>query len=833
MCNISINSGRKYAPGPLRYKPAAVKETWKDDADITIYVDAQKGSDNNPGTVTLPVKTIPTAVRLYRSQKKSLTQQGVIFLSTGIHRLSEVVDLRPGDSNLVIAGETTGDVIISGGREYNFEWEEVVNEIRRDSFTSCINTTAILPGASDDIAKFAGKKANVSDCQKACESDASCYAFTWFDEFDADFSHMCYFRVDGLWTSTIQFSATSGKKVRILKADLSKQDPTPFSSLFINDRRAVRARYPDGNPETIGLHTTPTGYAPSPEAWLPPLHKTGAKEIHISGPTRTNTDFPTFQIGIGGPVDVFDPPESYWGTTNPVGGGGATFTLPSGLRYSSLEEIVDREWAHPETGVLHTFMCQYWGNWIFALKDRNSTSREITFSRGGFQEARGCAIGREWFVENIFEELDAPNEYYYNETTQQLYLYPNGTKPPTSGVATNLHRLFNIRGTMDDPVYNVTFVNLTFTHTEPTYLQPYEVPSGGDYTVHRGGAVFAEGVYGFTVQQCVFDSLGGNGLFMSKYMRNAVVENNIFRSIGDFAILAVGSSRLIDGTSGEQPRGTKIVGNLIHDFGLFGKQTSGYMQSLSCQTEISGNVIFNGPRSGINFNDGFGGGNVIEGNLGFNVVRETGDHGFFNSWDRQPYLTKVKDGVTPSLTPATSYMTKNFIINNYHSTFPIDHDDGTGYYYDSFNYLLYGGYKSYLGHSQTSMNNIYIFPDAYHYMPTIEDDMIGSFLNYAYCAFSEGVGWGEVWANNVCVTTEPDIYSFGGCRTNGYMDDIPFTANNTFYIPGETVSFKCGSEEISLAQFQSLGYDIGSHVYSELDIASIVDMGRQLLSIDN
>lgn len=833
LCNVSINSGKKYAPGPLRHKPAAIKQNWRDNTDIRIYVDGQKGNDSNPGSMSLPVQTIQAAVRRYRSQKESISKQGVIFLNGGTYFLKEPINLGPEDSNLVIAGEATADVRISGGRMYDLKWEEVVNKINMILFTSSFNTSDLEPGTSNEYAKFAGKMANSSDCQKACEADTSCFAFTWFNEFGEDFASLCYFRTDGLWVPAKEFSATSGKKLRILKANLSSQNPTPFSSFFMNGRRAVRARYPDGNPETIGMHTNPTGYVPSAESWLPPVQKPPAKEIHISSPIRANTDFPTFQIGIGGPVDVFDPPKSYWGTKNPVGGGGATFTLPSGLRYSADEDFVDREWAHPETGVLHTFMCQYWGNWIFAIEDRNSSEREITFSRGGFQEARGCSIGREWFIENIFEELDAPNEYFYNETEQQLYWYPNGTTFPTSGVATNLHRLFNIRGTMDDPVYNITFVNLTFTHTEPTYLEPYEVPSGGDYTIHRGGAVFAEGIDGFTVQQCLFDSPGGNGLFMSNYMRNAVVENNIFKFVGDYAIAAVGSSKLMDGTSGEQPRGTKIVGNLIHDFGLFGKQTAAYMQSMSCQTEVTGNVFFNGPRSGINFNDGFGGGNVVQENLGFNVVRETGDHGFFNSWDRQPYLTKVKDGVTPSLIPATSYLTKNFIINNYHSTFPIDHDDGTGYYYDSLNFLVYGGYKSYLGHSQTAVHNIYVFPDAYHYMPTIEEGMLGSFLNYAYCAFSDGVGWGEVWANNICITSEPDIYQFGGCHPGGNMEDlVPFTANNTFFIPGKEVLFNCGGQKLNLLDFQLLGYDIGSHVYDELDIESILKMGKDILVLD-
>jgi hypothetical protein len=45
-------------------------------------------------------------------------------------------------------------------------------------------------------------------------------------------------------------------------------------------------------------------------------------------------------------------------------------------------------------------------------------------------------------------------------------------------------------------------------------------------------------------------------------------------------------------------------------------------------------VHYTGPRSGVNFNDGFGGGNFVTRNLMFNLVRETSDHGAFNSWDR-------------------------------------------------------------------------------------------------------------------------------------------------------------------------------------------------------
>ena len=74
--------------------------------------------------------------------------------------------------------------------------------------------------------------------------------------------------------------------------------------------------------------------------------------------------------------------------------------------------------------------------------------------------------------------------------------------------------------------------------------------------------------------------------------------------------------------------------------------------------------MFNGPRAGINWDDGFGGGNTFERNLLFNWVRETSDHGNFNSWDRLPYITDVVDA-GGSTRVAVSSMHNNFVISNY------------------------------------------------------------------------------------------------------------------------------------------------------------------------
>ena len=96
---------------------------------------------------------------------------------------------------------------------------------------------------------------------------------------------------------------------------------------------------------------------------------------------------------------------------------------------------------------------------------------------------------------------------------------------------------------------------------------------------------------------------------------------------------------------------------------MFQLQSSCWFQAKTAQTTIVDNLFFNGPRAGINLNDGFGGGNVIQGNTIFNQCRQSGDHGPINSWDRQLFWTDVRDGPEkPGWNPAYTDVSKNVII---------------------------------------------------------------------------------------------------------------------------------------------------------------------------
>ena len=67
------------------------------------------------------------------------------------------------------------------------------------------------------------------------------------------------------------------------------------------------------------------------------------------------------------------------------------------------------------------------------------------------------------------------------------------------------------------------------------------------------------------VSECLSYSPRGNGLLLNNYVRGAVIEGNEFVWVGDNA---VSSAELMNGTDGNQPRGTKKIGNLVPEVGV-------------------------------------------------------------------------------------------------------------------------------------------------------------------------------------------------------------------------------------------------------------------------
>lgn len=343
------------------------------------------------------------------------------------------------------------------------------------------------------------------------------------------------------------------------------------------------------------------------------------------------------------------------------------------------------------------------------------------------------------------------------------------------------------------------------------------------------GAVFVDGSEGLHIDGCAFVRVGGNALFLSGHAWHTLVENSEFLLVGDSAIATVGDIALNDGVSSQRyPLETRIMGNHFHEIGVTGKQTSAWFSAVSCRTTFAGNVAYNGPRAGINLNDGFCHGHRIENNLLFNWVRETQDHGPINTWNRAAYMHLGVDGV-PTDVPEWTHISKNFIMNgptgnrDLGNLFPaIDNDDGSAYFSAEGNVLVYGGAKNYLGHDKRWVGNLILFPDRWSGDP---------------CAQIWG-GESHWYVSNECVMGKSgDALGLDGTR-KGFHCMIDFSDPGNAALVGNTHSniyythggwgFACGNRtgpnhRWTLPELQSAGRETGSvdRQAGELTVAAL------------
>jgi hypothetical protein len=392
-------------------------------------------------------------------------------------------------------------------------------------------------------------------------------------------------------------------------------------------------------------------------------------------------------------------------------------------------------WSNPTEGpgYIRGIHSMNWGGNSYIITGKSGTT--ITQKWVG-DNNRGPGLNpSNVIVENIFEELDAPGEWYYKKPTGQLYFYPPlGTN---LGAATielaSLDELIRVVGTASTKVKYLTFNRLTFAHTFRTLFsaayQPYELLLRSDWGIARAGALFMQDAENVTVKHCFFDAVGGNGVFMSGYNRNHLIYNNAFTSTGASCVLSIGLQSAVrtpstwsapinaitDNTPGplttDYPQNITIDNNLMTNMGVFEKQACGIGISMSSQVTARHNSVSIAPRAGINFCDGCWGGHQIEYNDVNNCVRETGDHGPLNAWGRDrfwsvPNPTKQMaflDAMSPTV------IRKNrFQDNNGRGAFGVDLDDGSSNYIVTQNLGLNCGVKFREGFVRRSINNIMI-----------------------------------------------------------------------------------------------------------------------------
>jgi hypothetical protein len=274
------------------------------------------------------------------------------------------------------------------------------------------------------------------------------------------------------------------------------------------------------------------------------------------------------------------------------------------------------------------------------------------------------------------------------------------------------------------------------TQTLRTFMQNKEPLLRSDWTIYRGGAVVYEGAVNCAIKNCSLENLGGNAIFFNNFNRNCEVSGCQISDIGASAICFVGDPNAVRSPSFEYnkfvpfaqidtvpgpktnnyPAGCKVYDNLMFNLGLTEKQSAGVELSMCQSIVVSHNTIYDVPRAGINVSEGTWGGHIIEYNDVFNTVKETGDHGSFNSWGRDRYWhpnKRILDTIVENHFNYTMLdVVKTITIRNNRMRcdhgWDIDLDDGSSNYLIYNNLCLNGGLKLREGVNRVVENNIMI-----------------------------------------------------------------------------------------------------------------------------
>jgi len=400
-----------------------------------------------------------------------------------------------------------------------------------------------------------------------------------------------------------------------------------------------------------------------------------------------------------------------------------------------------KRWSDPTGGFLHAMHRSIWGDFHYRITGVDASGR-LQYV-GGWQNNRKMGMHKRYrFVENVFEELDAPGEWFLDAKKRTLYFYP----PPGVDVAAatieavRLRGLIELRGTRESPVRFISFRGLTLTHTARTFMDNKEPLLRSDWTTYRGGAVLFNGAEDCAVRDCTIDQVGGNAVFVNNYNRRIEVTGCRISDAGASAVAFVGDPNAarsplfeyhqtqtlekMDKAPGPKsdnyPAGCRVHDNLIYRNGRVEKQTAGVNICLASEITISHNSIYDCPRAGINICDGCWGGHVIEFNDVFDTVKETGDHGSFNSWGRDRFWHKSRS-TTAGWVKRHPRMPKwdcrkTIVIRNNRwrcdHGWDIDLDDGSSNYEVTGNLCLNGGIKLREGYFREVSNNVIV--DTFH-----------------------------------------------------------------------------------------------------------------------
>lgn len=496
-------------------------------------------------------------------------------------------------------------------------------------------------------------------------------------------------------------------------------------------------------------------------------------------------------------------------------------------------------WANPTGGFIHAMHRNRWGGYHYRITGKKPDG-EVAYE-GGWQNNRRMGMHKEFrMVENIFEELDAPGEWFHDAKQSKLYYKPEtGVELENATIeVVRLRHLVEIQGSEAHPVQHITLQGFVIRHAARTFMETKEPLLRSDWAIYRGGAFMITGAEDISILDTEFDQVGGNAVFFSDYCRRVRVKGCHIHDVGGNGICFVGDPNAvrdplfqyrekndltkIDRTPGPKtnnyPARGIVEDCLIHGIGRVERQPAGVQISMSMDITVRDTSVYDCARAGINIGDGCWGGHLIEHCDVFDTVLETHDHGSFNSWgrDRFWHSNRSVSQVAVDAEPDLPFLdaVKTTVIRN--SRWRCDHgwdidlDDGSSNYDIYNNLMLRGGLKLREGFRRRAWNNITVnngFHPHVWYNHSQDEVFSNIFMAAARGArMPSETAKGKRVDGNLFFVEEPslkDRFTQFGWDVNSIAADPMFVdpKNGDFRVAEGSPAFEIGFENFPMDQF--------------------------------
>lgn len=309
------------------------------------------------------------------------------------------------------------------------------------------------------------------------------------------------------------------------------------------------------------------------------------RQLYVNGESRPRARKPN-----KGFFRVKGMPDGTPGTTG--------WNTPSG-RFEFTEGDINPKWKNLED--VEVVVYHFWIDSHFHIRSVDEENNIVNFTNKTYATFSDdfSENGARYIVENVFEELDAPGEWYLDRKTGKCYYYPFPAEELEKSqiIAPVAEQLVRMEG---DPINSKTVENIIFSNIEFCYtnweLPPDDTNRGqGSSTVDA--AVLLRGAQNCMFENCQFTNLGTWAFEIAEGCSGNTFSNN------EIGHVAAGGFHVSGGTYKEHPllrtSKNRITDNHIHHYGEVYASGMGILLRNAEGNTISHNHIHHGYEIGI------------------------------------------------------------------------------------------------------------------------------------------------------------------------------------------------------------------------------------------